>query len=278
MPSVKSHFEKSSPDVRAAYDAVLQAARALGPVQEDPKQTSIHLVRRTAFAGVAVRRDALILTLKSTRKLDSPRVHKAEQASANRWHLLVRVEKPADVDGDLRSWLAASYELAGVAREKVMSRRAGTIDGFLATLDRDKRVALEKLRQAIHAAAPGAEECISYSLPAFRLDGKVIAWFNAAKGHCSFYPGSYPIRALADELKAYETSKGTIRFSAGRPLPASLVRKLVKASIEDKITRHATQRKKAKSAGAGRKTRRPATAKNASRRDSARPRVAKRKA
>lgn len=112
MPTVKEHFEKSTPAVRAAYDAILAAARALGPVEEEPKKTSIHLANGTAFAGVATRKDTLILTLKSAERINNPRVHKAEQTSANRWHVEIRVEKPGDVDRELRAWLKAAYDLS----------------------------------------------------------------------------------------------------------------------------------------------------------------------
>ena len=116
---------------------------------------------------------------------------------------------------------------------KAMPAKPRTIDEYLAPLSREKRAALQKLRQAIKAAAPNAEECLSYQMPAFRLGGKVLVWFGAATNHCAFYPGAFPITALKDELKAYATSKGTIRFSPDRPLPATLVRKLVKARIAE---------------------------------------------
>ena len=99
--------------MRATYRRVLEAARALGPVTEDAKKTSIHLVRRTAFAGVATRRSSLILTLKSATDIRSPRVEKREQTSANRWHVEVRLDAPAQVDRQVISWLRAAYELAG---------------------------------------------------------------------------------------------------------------------------------------------------------------------
>lgn len=105
-----------------------------------------------------------------------------------------------------------------------------TIDQYLARLDKDQRGALEKLRKAIRAAVPDAEECISYELPAFRLDGRFLVAFGAAAKHCAFYPGGV-VQELKDELKRYKTSKGTIRFSPDDPLPAALVRKLVKARI-----------------------------------------------
>jgi len=106
-----------------------------------------------------------------------------------------------------------------------------TIDEYLTTLSNQKRVALEKLRRAIKSVAPTAEECISYGLPTFRLGGKMLVSFGAAAKHCAFYAGAHPVQALRNELKAYDTSKGTIRFQADAPIPAVLVSKLVKARI-----------------------------------------------
>jgi len=109
-----------------------------------------------------------------------------------------------------------------------------TIDDYLAQLPDDKRAALEKLRKTIRAVAPKAEECISYRLPAFRLHGRMLVAFGAAANHCAFYPmSSATVEAFKDDLKEYKTSKGTIRFQADKPLPAALVRKLVKARIAE---------------------------------------------
>jgi hypothetical protein len=113
MTSVESHFTRSEPEVLATYRRLLETARALGPVAEEPKKTSIHLVRETAFAGVATRRSSLILTLKSSKDIRSPRIERRERTSAHRWHVEIRLERPADVDRQLTSWLAAAYELAG---------------------------------------------------------------------------------------------------------------------------------------------------------------------
>lgn len=111
-----------------------------------------------------------------------------------------------------------------------MSPKPETVDEYLAPLSPEKRAALEKLRRDIRAAAPGAEECISYQVPAFRLQGKMLVWFAAAKSHCAFYPGAV-VEDMKDELAGYDISKGTIRFQPDEPLPASLVRKLVQARI-----------------------------------------------
>jgi uncharacterized protein YdhG (YjbR/CyaY superfamily) len=108
-----------------------------------------------------------------------------------------------------------------------------TIDEYLAALSADKRAALENLRKTIRAAAPKAEECISYQLPAFRQNGMLVG-FGATSKHCAFYlMSSSTVEAHQEELKDYDTSKGTIRFQADKPLPAALVRKLVKARIAE---------------------------------------------
>src|SRR5262245_56740707 len=114
-----------------------------------------------------------------------------------------------------------------------MPGKPKSIDEYLEALSEDKRTALEKLRKTIRAAAPKAEEVISYQLPAFRLNGMLVA-FGATPNHCAFYlMSSTTVEAHKDELKGYDTSKGTIRFSADKPLPVSLVRKLVRARIAE---------------------------------------------
>jgi uncharacterized protein YdhG (YjbR/CyaY superfamily) len=112
-----------------------------------------------------------------------------------------------------------------------------TIDEYLELVSGEKRAALQKLRAAIQAAAPEAEESIAYRVPAFRLRGKMLVAFGAAANHCAFYPGAYPIEAHKGALENYDTSKGTIRFQPDKPLPAALVRKLVKARIAVRATR-----------------------------------------
>ena len=115
-----------------------------------------------------------------------------------------------------------------------MAQKARTIDEYLAGLDAESRAALQKLRRAIRAAAPEAEECISYGMPAFRLDGKLIAGFRAAAKHCSFHPMSgATVASLRAALAKYDTSPGTVRFSPRTGLPLPLVRKLVKTRIAE---------------------------------------------
>ena len=110
--SVEDHFRDRDPKVRAIYDRILAAARQNGAVTEDPKKTSIHLNRRTAFAGIATRRESLILTFKLDRDVPSGRISKHERASANRWHLEVRLTGPEQVDAELQGWIGEAFQLA----------------------------------------------------------------------------------------------------------------------------------------------------------------------
>lgn len=110
--SVAQHFVDRSQAVKATYARLLAVVGQFGAFSEDPKKTSIHLNRRTAFAGVATRKEWIILTVKSATDIDSPRVHKREQASANRWHLEVRLASPEEIDGEVTQWLRNGYDLS----------------------------------------------------------------------------------------------------------------------------------------------------------------------
>ncbi|HSS21305.1 MAG TPA: DUF1801 domain-containing protein [Pyrinomonadaceae bacterium] len=110
------------------------------------------------------------------------------------------------------------------------SKVPATADAYLADVEPGARATLEKLRQNIKSIAPKATEVISYGIPTFKLDGKMLASYAAFKEHCSFFPGAV-IEEFEDELKSYETSKGTIRFPTNKPLPAALVKKILKARM-----------------------------------------------
>lgn len=115
--------------------------------------------------------------------------------------------------------------------KKNSGRKPATPNTYLAGLSADKRGALQSLRKNIKAAAPDLEECISYGIPAFCLNEKFLVGYGAAVNHCAFYPGSVVQKLSKDELKGYDVSRGTIRFSPDKPLPKSLVRKLVKLRL-----------------------------------------------
>ena len=112
-----------------------------------------------------------------------------------------------------------------------MKRKPPTVADYLAGLDKDKRAALVRLRKVIRAAAPEAEECIAYGIPAYRVLGRVTVAVGPGTNHCAFYTGSTPLEKYKRELARYETRKGTVRFQPDSPLPATLVRKLVRAQI-----------------------------------------------
>jgi uncharacterized protein YdhG (YjbR/CyaY superfamily) len=119
---------------------------------------------------------------------------------------------------------------------------AKDVDEYLAGVPKEARATLEKLRQTIKAAAPMASEVISYQMPMYKHHGMVVG-FAAFKNHCSIFPGAAVMDAHKEELGRYDTSKGTIRFPANKPLPAALVRKLVKARIAENEARAKRKKK-----------------------------------
>ena len=113
-----------------------------------------------------------------------------------------------------------------------MSKPPKTVDEYLAAQPDEVRAALEKLRKDIKTAAPDATEVISYGVPTFRTN-KAIVSFGAAKNHCALYVMNLGvIKELAADLKKYDTSGGTVRFPANKPLPSALVKKIVQARMK----------------------------------------------
>ena len=112
MFTVKSHFAGKDSVTKAIYEQLLKGVKKFGRVVEDPKKTSIHLANKTAFAGVATRNKAIVLTIKSDRDLSSPRIHKSQQTSARRFHHEVKLTSLAEVDAELLGWLQNAYELS----------------------------------------------------------------------------------------------------------------------------------------------------------------------
>jgi hypothetical protein len=110
--SVGDHFVNKDASMRALYDQLVSLLRTFGPVEEDPKKTSIHLNRKSALAGVEIRKNYLLLSIKSGHPIKSPRVEKAEQVSSKRFHHKVRISSPKDFDEELKTWLKEAYTLS----------------------------------------------------------------------------------------------------------------------------------------------------------------------
>lgn len=106
-------------------------------------------------------------------------------------------------------------------------------DEYFAAQDDRVLDQLTKMRQILRDELPDAEECISYSMPAYRLKGKVLVYFAAAKNHIGFYPTPGPIEAYQKELRPYHTSKGAVQFPYDRELPEDLIRKMVRFRVQE---------------------------------------------
>jgi uncharacterized protein YdhG (YjbR/CyaY superfamily) len=117
---------------------------------------------------------------------------------------------------------------------KAKDKSARDVDAYLAKVPGDARAALEKLRGTIKAVAPEATETISYQMPTFKHHGRFLVSYAAFKHHCSLFPASKAVmEAHGEELKPYFSGKGTLRFTADDPIPAALVKKIVKTRLEE---------------------------------------------
>lgn len=124
--------------------------------------------------------------------------------------------------------------ISRVKKIKPGNRVPKTVDEYLAGVPEPARSTLQTMRATIRSVVPAeAIEAISYRIPAFKYKG-LLLWYAAFANHCSLFPGSSIIAAFKSELKGYTVSKGTIRFPLDRPLPAALLKKLVKARLAEK--------------------------------------------
>jgi len=115
-----------------------------------------------------------------------------------------------------------------------MRAKPKTIDEYLSTLNSDQRAALGRLRRTIRSAIPKAEECISYGIPAFRVEGTIVAGFCARADGCSYFPFSgSTLATLAAEVGSYKRTKSALHFQPDQPLPAALVRKLIRTRMAE---------------------------------------------
>ena len=106
-----------------------------------------------------------------------------------------------------------------------------TVDEYMAELPEKERTVLGNLRKTIKAAAPKADEVIGYGMPGYKYHGMLV-YFAAFKNHCSFFPGTSMLEEFGKEVEPYKTSKGTLQFTVDKPIPVSLVKKIVKARMK----------------------------------------------
>ncbi len=118
-----------------------------------------------------------------------------------------------------------------------------SVDAYIAGFPPEVRAVLRKLRATIRQAAPDAEERISWGMPAYALDG-MLTFFAAFKNHVSLFPGPSGLERFREELAVYETSKGTVKFPLGTPVPYGLIARIVKFRVKENQTRAAAKRKK----------------------------------
>jgi uncharacterized protein YdhG (YjbR/CyaY superfamily) len=118
-----------------------------------------------------------------------------------------------------------------------------TVDEYIALHPPSVKAGLDLLRKTIKTAAPGAEEMISYQMPAYKFKG-MLAFFSAAKKHYGFYPTASPIIAFREKLKSYETSKGAVRFPLDKPIPVKLITAIVKWKVRENLSKEKVRREK----------------------------------
>lgn len=112
-------------------------------------------------------------------------------------------------------------------------QKSKTVDEYLAALPEPARTTLNKIRATVRSVVPaGTGEVLSYGIPAFKYQ-KILVWYAAFAGHCSLFPTAAVIARFKSELKDYELSKGTIQFPIDKPLPAALLKKMIKARLSE---------------------------------------------
>lgn len=119
------------------------------------------------------------------------------------------------------------------AKKAAKAVKFKTVEEYIAALPAGTKSAVKELRQTIKKQVPKAEEVISYNIPAFKLEGAKLIWYAGWKEHISLYPRSRTMEAAIKELSAYEGEKGTIKFPLDKPLPVSLIKKIVQFKIKE---------------------------------------------
>jgi uncharacterized protein YdhG (YjbR/CyaY superfamily) len=113
-------------------------------------------------------------------------------------------------------------------------KKTETIDQYISEYPDDIQKKLNQIRALISKHAPGAEECINYGIPTFKLNGNLVH-FAAFKNHLGFYPGAVGIEAFSDQLEGYQTSKGTVQFPLDKPIPVKLIKDIVKFRVQQNL-------------------------------------------
>lgn len=118
--------------------------------------------------------------------------------------------------------------------------KPATIDEYISGFPPETQEIMEQLRAAIKAAAPQAEEVISYAMPGYKLNGMLV-WFGAHANHIGFYPRGSGIETFEKELAGYKVSKGTVQFPLNKPLPIGLIKKMVKFRVKENMAKAASR-------------------------------------
>lgn len=127
---------------------------------------------------------------------------------------------------------------------RMATKKPADIDAYIAGCPLESREALERIRERVRKAAPKAEECISYAIASFFLEGKALLYFAGYKNHVSIYPVPRSDAALLKELEPYQAGKGTLQFQLARKLPLTLIGKVVKAHLKEHAERAKARAKK----------------------------------
>jgi uncharacterized protein YdhG (YjbR/CyaY superfamily) len=117
----------------------------------------------------------------------------------------------------------------------MIKTRDKSVDKYISKYPKDIQGILHKLRHTIKEIAPQAEEKISYNMPAYKINGKILVYFAAFKGHMGFFPTPSAIVAFKKELRDYKTSKGTVQFPLNEPVPYDLIRRIVKFRVKENL-------------------------------------------
>ncbi len=122
-------------------------------------------------------------------------------------------------------------------------KKPADIDGYIAGFPEEIRVILNKLRETIRKAAPGAREGINYGIPAYRLNGKEVVYFAAFKNHIGIYPAPRGVEEFQKELAEYKGGKGTVQFPHVKPLPLRLISRIVKYRVKENLQKEKDKKK-----------------------------------